>query len=147
MILRSLLRKDIFPPSPENSLTILFVRRKKEKKDAFLADEDDSGWKREKGEILIPAQSASSQASCECETCCQVVSVRTCTKPYKHTRKKKRRVRVARAARFYRFRASACSRAAANCSLMQASERVAFLGCRGRASFADVVNDENVSVQ
>jgi len=30
---------------------------------------------------------------------------------------------VARAARFYRFRASACSRAAANCSLMQASER------------------------
>ena len=42
------------------------------------------------------------------------------------------KVRVARAARFYRFRASACSRAAANCSLMQASERVAFLRRRGK---------------
>lgn len=42
------------------------------------------------------------------------------------------KVRVARAARFYRFRASACSRTAANCSLMQASERVAFLRRRGK---------------
>lgn len=60
-------------------------------------------------------------------------------------------VRVARAARFYRFRASACSRAAANCSLMQASERAServgallFLGVRRRkASLNNIVNDEN----
>jgi len=55
-----------------------------------------------------------------------------------HAYKEEKEVRVARAARFYRFRASACSRAAANCSLMQASERasgrVAFLGCTSKKS-------------
>ena len=49
-----------------------------------------------------------------------------------HAYEEEEEVRVARAARFYRFRASACSRAAANCSLMQASERVAFLGCMSK---------------
>lgn len=62
------------------------------------------------------------------------VNVSICTKP----RTYEEEVRVARAARFYRFRASACSRAAANCSLMQANERasgrVVFLGRVSRKS-------------
>lgn len=73
------------------------------------------------------------------------VNVSICTKPRTHEEE----VRVARAARFYRFRASACSRAAANCSLMQANERasgrVAFLGRVARKASFDDVNDENAT--
>lgn len=56
------------------------------------------------------------------KTRCREVSVRICI-IQRHAYEGGGEVRVARAARFYRFRASACSRAAANCSLMQASER------------------------
>lgn len=139
MILRFLLRKDIFSLSPENSLTILLVCRKKEREthsSPMKTGKKRRRWKRERGKSLYQLRVLRVRRVCECETCYQVVSVRICTKPYRHTRtrKKKRRVRVARAARFYRFRASACSRAAANCSLMQASERVAFLGRTSRKS-------------
>ena len=63
-----------------------------------------------------------------------------------HAYEEEEEVRVARAGRFYRFRASACSRAAANCSLMQASERVAFLECMSKKSLDNTVNDENATL-
>lgn len=125
--------------------------RKKER-DTLLADEDDK--KRWRHGSYGAEKDGSSYTSLDCfesgelasKTRYREVSVSICI-IQRHAYEEEEEVRVARAARFYRFRASACSRAAANCSLMQASERAGallFLGvCRRKASLDNVVNDEN----